>query len=155
MTYYFYKFTGKVKLCQMLPCFFSRNFFFLFSDKNLLSFWGCEEIFSFSNLLSRKSPKLGRFFYNNFLFVRAAKDALYGNTPFFILFSMYQLRGCCKINFYYIISSLVNFKILTAVKLFYCQQPLMFMLPFLKSAFLYHKNKYCPKVPPSGPFDFY
>ena len=71
MTYYFYKFTGKVKLCQMLPGFFSRNFFFLFSDKNLLSFWGCEEIFSCSNLLSRKSAKLGRFFYNNFLFVRA------------------------------------------------------------------------------------
>ena len=72
MTYYFYKFTGKVKLCQMLPGFFSRDFFFLFLDKNLLSFWGCEEIFYCSNLLSRKFPKLGRFFYKNILLVRAA-----------------------------------------------------------------------------------
>ena len=71
MTYHFYNFTGKVKLGQVFPRFFSRDFFFLFLDKNLLSFWGCEEIFSCSNLLSRKSEKLGRFFYNNFLFVRA------------------------------------------------------------------------------------
>lgn len=72
MAYHFYKFAGKVKLCQMFPGFFSRNFFFLFFGKNLLSFWGCEEILSCLNLLSRKSPKLGRFFYKFFLLVRAA-----------------------------------------------------------------------------------
>ena len=56
-----YQLTGKVKLGQVFPCFFSRNFFFCFCWKNLPSFGLAKKKVFGLTLLSRNSPEKGRF----------------------------------------------------------------------------------------------
>lgn len=56
-----YQFTGKVKPCQVFPRFFSRDFFFCFSWKNLPSFGLAKKKVFGLTLLSRNSPEKGRF----------------------------------------------------------------------------------------------
>ena len=61
-----YQLTGKVKLGQVFPRFFSCDFLFCFCWKNLPSFGLAKKNFFFLFLLSRKSLKKGRFFNNYF-----------------------------------------------------------------------------------------
>ena len=56
-----YQFTGKVKLDQVFPRLFSRDFIFCFCQKNLPSFGLAKKKVFGLTLLSRKSLEKGRF----------------------------------------------------------------------------------------------
>ena len=58
-----YQFTGKVKLDQVFPRLFSRDFIFCFCQKNLPSFGLAKKKVFGLTLLSRKSLEKGRFLF--------------------------------------------------------------------------------------------
>ena len=89
-----YQFTGKVKLCQVFPGFFSRDFFFCFCWKNLPSFGLAKKKVFGSTLLSRNSPEKGRFLLI-IIFARqscssSACSRLYLCFAFSLLFIIYS-----------------------------------------------------------------
>ena len=83
-----YQFTGKVKLDQVFPRLFSRDFIFCFCQKNLPSFGLAKKKVFGLTLLSRKSLEKGRF----------------------LLIIIFARQGCVSVSFAVLQYTVVNHK---------------------------------------------